>query len=70
LRESLGELAGGVRITDLPGEPENFPVLFSDPEGVREVDFQDLDLNLHLEPHPGWAGHIEREDDGTRACAS
>ena len=70
LRESLGELAGGVRITDLPGEPENFPVLFSDSEGVREVDFQDIDLNLHLEPHPGWAGHIEREDDGTRACAS
>jgi uncharacterized protein (DUF362 family) len=70
LRESLGELVGGGRITQLARDPGDFAVLFSDSEGARETSFNSIDLNLRLEPHPGWAGHIERDSDGARACAS
>lgn len=70
LRESLGELAGGVRITELAQQPEDFPVLWSDSQGARELLFSEIDLNLHLDAHPGWVGHIERDGDGARACAS
>ena len=70
LRESLGELAGGVRISELAKQPEDFPVLWSDSQGARELLFSEIDLNLHLDAHPGWVGHIERDGDGARACAS
>ena len=72
LRESLGTLAGGVSISHLQRDPGDFKVLISDAEGMREVALSEIGINLHLDPHPGWAGHIEREQDGngTRACAS
>jgi len=60
LRNAIGELAGGVRISGFDGDPASLPIHWINDEGERVVRFSELELNLEFEPHPGWVGHIER----------
>jgi len=45
-------------------------ILGFDGDGVRTIDFAEIDLNLRFAPRPGWAGRIERDERGSAACAS
>jgi uncharacterized protein (DUF362 family) len=60
LVHAIGELAGGVRITEFDGDPSRLELRWIDAEGVRDLRLSDVDLDLAFEPHPGWKGHIER----------
>ncbi|MGH0034425.1 MAG: DUF362 domain-containing protein [Myxococcota bacterium] len=70
VRHAVGELAGGVRISDFDGDTRSLSVHWIDAEGERTLSFADIDLNLRFEPHPGWAGRIERDERGMAECAS
>lgn len=63
-------LAGGVRITGFEGDPETLPVVWIDAQGERELRLSEIDLNLRFAPHPGWQGHIERQEEAAAPCAS
>jgi uncharacterized protein (DUF362 family) len=69
LVHALEDLRGGVRISDFRGDPEQLRVAWIDAEGERELKLSEIDLDLHFEPHPGWAGQIERERS-VATCAS
>ena len=60
LANAIGELAGGVRITDFDGDPDALCVRWIDERGERELRLSEIDLDLAFEPHPGWKGRIER----------
>lgn len=62
IANAVGELAGGIRITDYDGRPEHFDVCWVDTKGDRTLRFSDIDLNLGFEAHPGWKGRIERTE--------
>ncbi len=70
LRHAYDKRAGGLRITGYEGDPDALPVLWIDERGERELPLSQIDCNLRFEPHPGWVGHIEREERGTAECAS
>jgi hypothetical protein len=65
LVHAIGELAGGVRITDFDGNPERLELRWIDKEGARDLRLSEVALDLAFEPHPGWKGRIER----VRPCA-
>jgi uncharacterized protein (DUF362 family) len=60
LARAIGELAGGVRITDFEGDPDALEVQWIDERGERTLRLSEIDLDLTFEPHPGWKGRIER----------
>ena len=60
LRNALGELAGGHRITAFTGEPSQLELRWMDQGGVRDLRLSDVELDLAFEAHPGWKGRIER----------
>jgi uncharacterized protein (DUF362 family) len=70
VRHAVGELAGGVRISDFDGDPGKLMVTWIDEEGERSLSFADIDLNLRFEPHSGWVGRIERDEIRSAASAS
>ncbi len=67
---ALGELTGGVRISDFDGDPSALSLLWIDGDGERVLRFSDVDTNLRFEAHPGWVGRIERDQKGVAECAS
>jgi uncharacterized protein (DUF362 family) len=60
LAHAIGELAGGVRITDFDGDPARLEVVWLDERGERVLRLSDIELDLAFEAHPGWKGRIER----------
>jgi uncharacterized protein (DUF362 family) len=62
LRNAIGELAGGHRITAFTGDPATLELRWLDAaDGVRDVRLSDVELDFAFEAHPGWKGRIERE---------
>jgi len=54
LVHAIGELAGGVRITDFDGTRNSLKLRWNRREGVRDLRLSDVDLDLAFEPHHGW----------------
>lgn len=60
LMHAIGELAGGVRITDFDGDPSRLELRWIDQDGTHDLRLSEVDLDLAFEAHPGWKGRIER----------
>jgi uncharacterized protein (DUF362 family) len=60
LQRAVGELAGGVRITDFDGDDRRLPLLWLEDGRENSLTLDRLDRNLGFEAHPGWKGRIER----------
>jgi uncharacterized protein (DUF362 family) len=60
LRNAIGELAGGYRITGFDGDPDHLGISWIDANGERALRLSDVELDLAFEAHPGWKGKIER----------
>jgi uncharacterized protein (DUF362 family) len=60
LARSVGELAGGVRVTQFDGNPDALEVGWIDERGEQTLALARIGVDLAFEAHPGWKGRIER----------